>query len=87
MKQIDIFGNEVEPIDLLPLPKKTIKEKFREQYGYLYGKICKDCKYHKRFDYHHKYYHKCEKIGISNSEATDIRLKDVACNLYEKLLK
>ena len=84
MKQIDIFGNEVDPVDLLPPPKKTIKEKFREQNGYLCGKICKDCKFHHRFDYHYKHFHKCEKLGISNSEATDIRLKDCACNLYEE---
>lgn len=84
MKQYDIFGNEVEVEDLLPPPKKTLKEKFREQNGYLFGKYCKTCKYHHRFDYHYKYYHKCEKIGISNSKATDIRTKDIACNLYEE---
>ena len=84
MKQIDIYGNEVEAEDLLPPTRETLKEKFRRKYGYLDGKYCKDCKYHHRFDYHYKYYHKCEKLGISNSEATDIRLKDIACNLYEE---
>lgn len=39
MKQYDIFGNEVEVEDLLPPPKKTLKEKFREQNGYLFGSM------------------------------------------------
>ena len=84
MKQYDFWCNEFEAEDLLPPPRMTLKESFRKKNGYLEGKYCKDCKYHHRFDYHYKYYHKCEKLGISNSEATDIRLKDVACNLYEE---
>jgi len=83
MKQIDIYGNEVEVVDT-PIEHKTMKQKFREKHGFIQGKYCKDCKFHHRFDYHYKYYHKCEKLGMSNSEATDIRLKDIACKLYEE---
>ena len=84
MKQLDFFGNEVDVTDFTSQPRKTMKEKFREQNGYLFGKHCKNCKYHHRFDYHNKYYHKCEKLGISNSIATDIKAKEMACNLFEE---
>ena len=83
-KQLDIYGNEIELIDIPPT-RKTIKDIFREKYGYLHGKCCRNCKHHHILEYHYKNYHKCEKLGISNSEATDIRLKDVACNLYEEV--
>jgi hypothetical protein len=86
MKQIDIFGNEIEIVDEPPkICHINLKEQFRRKNGYLEGKQCENCKYHHRYDYHYKYYHKCEKLGITNSEATDIRLKDVACNLFEEV--
>jgi len=44
---------------------------------------CKACKYRIRIKYHGKSFNKCEKLGLSHSEATDIRLKCI-CNLYEK---
>jgi hypothetical protein len=87
MLQYDIFGNlvEIEDEEEINQPKRiTLKEKFRLEYGFLPDKKCKDCKYHQKFEYHYKNYHKCEKLGISNSEATDIRLKDTACTLYEE---
>ena len=84
MIQYDFWGNEIEIKDELPPMRKTLKEKFREQNGFLFGKHCRDCKYHHRFDYHNKYYHKCEKLGISNSAATDIKAKEMACNLFEE---
>ena len=83
-KQYDFWGNEIEINDELLPARKTLKEKFREKNGFLFGKHCKNCKYHHRFDYHNKYYHKCEKLGVSNSEATDIRAKEMACKLYEE---
>lgn len=88
MKQIDIFGNEHDIEELEVAPKsKSYKEMFRAKYGFKKGYICKNCKYRKSLDYHYKHYHKCEKLGISNSSSTDIRLSDEACNLYEELLK
>lgn len=85
MKQIDVFGNETETMEVVSKHNYTLKQKFRLHYGFLEGKYCKTCKYHSRFEYNYKYYHKCEKLGISNSSATDIRLKDVACKLYEEV--
>lgn len=83
-KQLDIFGVEHDVIDIdKKSTKKSIKEKFRNNYGYKNGEFCKNCKFHHRLEYHYKYYHKCEKIGISNSVATDIRLSDIACSLFQ----
>ena len=83
MKQIDIWGNETEPFYKVNT-NISIKERFRRKNGYKNGFKCSQCKYHHRFDYNNKYFHKCEKMGISHSTATDIRLKDEACNLFEE---
>jgi hypothetical protein len=37
-------------------------------------KTCKNCKHHYATEYHDKIFHKCEIIGYSHSECTDIRL-------------
>lgn len=87
MKQYDIFGNEVdiETIQIYPPPRsgKTMKQKFRYNYGFKNGYFCKNCKYFVECTYNRKYF-KCEKLGITSSSATDIRKSDVACNLYEE---
>lgn len=90
-KQIDIFGNEISVIDIKNignkhLGKKSIKQKFRENYGYKKDFYCKDCDYFKEYYINGKKYFKCQKVGITSSSATDIRKKDIACNLYEKRL-
>lgn len=87
MKQYDIFGNaiDVEKIQSYPPPRsgKTLKSKFRNNYGFKDGFFCKNCKYFVECQYNRKYF-KCEKLGITSSSATDIRKSDVACNLYEE---
>ena len=86
MKQLDIMGNEVDYFELnkpKETTRQTIKEKFRRINGYLQGKTCKDCKHLKTFKQHYKTYYKCERIGVTSSEATDIRLKDCACRLFK----
>ena len=77
MKQIDLFGNEIDVKDLEKVPK-TIKMAFRNVYGFNHDHTCGDCKFlvSKKRD---RTYYKCSLMGITNSEATDIRLKDVAC--------
>ena len=79
MRQIDLFGNEIDVKDLkTTAPKETIRGKFRKVYGFNHEHTCKDCKFlvPKKQD---RTYYKCSLMGISASEATDIRLKDVAC--------
>lgn len=86
MKQIDIFGNEVDVETIIEKKTKkrlTIKEKFRQIHGFKEGFKCANCIYLWCNFHNNKNYYKCEKIGISNSKATDIRLKDIACNLFE----
>lgn len=86
MKQIDIFGNEVDVETIIEKKQKkrlTIKEKFRQIHGFKEGFKCANCIYFWCDSHNNKNYYKCKKIGISNSNATDIRLKDIACNLFE----
>ena len=61
----------------------TIKAEFRRIFGYDFTHQCKECKYCvKRVM--SKVHYKCEKMGMSHSSATDIRLKDAACRLFEE---
>ena len=82
-KQLDIFGNEVNPSDLAKREKQR-RRKYRtmqEIYGIKAGLTCKTCKYAVRHR-QAKTWYKCELRLQSHSEATDIRLKDTACNKY-----
>ena len=61
-------------------------QKIKKRMGYRFSvgeRKCKNCKSHQVSEYHDKTYHKCERIGYSHSEATDIRLKNV-CDYWEK---
>lgn len=86
MKQLDIFGQEIDDEHLNRKMKSrlTIKDKFRMMHGYNKANRCKNCVYHECMSVNSKKYHKCSKIGITSSTATDIRLKDFACNLFKK---
>ncbi len=92
MKQLDIFGKETDIRSLTPTidtkPKdRTIKGKFRSAYGFYKNHKCKECQHHVILHYHNKNFHKCRMIGISNSSATDICLKDYACKLFIEEVK
>lgn len=79
--QFDIFGKLVEPTE----PKKQGRNKYKtmqELYGVKEGKTCKTCKHCIACGYGRTYY-KCELWIMSNSAATDIRLKNKACNKWE----
>lgn len=79
----DIFGNITEP----PEPQHNGRRypRMQEIYGIKEGNdTCKTCKHCIRERYHGRTYFKCELWFISNSAATDIRLKNKACNKYEK---
>lgn len=65
------------------MPKRTIKADFRWRYGYRQDHTCKECQ-HLVKSVANRAHYKCEKMGITASEATDIRLKDFACMLFEK---
>lgn len=83
MRQMDIFGNEVSLKDLNQTEPRSIKRVFRKIYGFDHDHTCKDCK-HLVCNERNRRYYKCEVMGISASEATDIHLKDVACGMWER---
>lgn len=84
MRQLELFGGEAELKTISKTPaRETIKSRWRKMYGYLDGKQCKECKYLGSYTANKKWY-KCTLMGMSNSSATDIRLKDIACNRYEE---
>lgn len=84
--QMDIFGNEV-PVEQVfqQKPRETIKSRWRRMYGYRQDEHCGHCKYCEAHVANRKYY-KCVLMGVSASEATDIRLKDPACSRFEDYL-
>ena len=64
------------------MPKRTIKADFRWRYGIRHDHHCQECQFLAKSVANRTHY-KCEKMGITASEATDIRLKDYACRLFK----
>lgn len=86
-KQLDLFGGETD-VSKMDYSRKTsrkptIKETFRVMAGFNREHKCKDCSHLVAFKYNRTYY-KCEKMGITNSDASDIRLSDDSCNFFEE---
>ena len=82
--QLDIFGNEIPVEQIVERnPQESIKSRWRRMNGYDEKHRCGDCKYLCKYTTNDSHYYKCNLIGISSSEATDIRLKDVACKRWE----
>ena len=84
-KQLDIFGNEmsIREIDRKEKQKRKRYRTMQEMYGVKEGQICKTCKHCIDCGYHGRTYYKCELWFRSHSSATDIRLRDTACNRWE----
>jgi hypothetical protein len=82
IENFDIFGNLSEP----PEPKREGNRyrTMQELHGVKEGEFCKTCKHCVCAHYHGRNYYKCELWIVSHSEATDIRLKNPACNKYER---
>ena len=84
-KQIDAFGNEIPISDLVYRPISGRKYKTMQQlHGELSNKKCGCCKHCVVIRHNRKNFYKCELWYVSSSEATDIRLKNVACKKYEE---
>lgn len=62
---------------------RTIKEEFRQIYGYDNNHTCKTCKNCKLVKAGMRNAYKCIVMGVTRSAASDIRLKDPACAAYE----
>lgn len=88
-KQLDIFGNETDVNEIF-IPKDrnklSIIDKHYISFGVDPNHKCGDCKSCIKQTYNNKNYYKCLIIGSSNSNATDIRLKQDACKLFMKKL-
>lgn len=83
MKQIDIFGDENDVVEPL-ISRKT--KTMQEMFGTTKGKSCKTCE-HLYFRQQSRKWYKCElwdDYFRGCSEASDIRLKNMACGKYEK---
>ena len=84
MKNLDLFGNEVDVPDLPKGRRKT--PTMQEMFGLTPGHECRDCAHHFT-NTRGKTYHKCEIWqhyfpGGGHSEASDIRCKDPACGKW-----
>lgn len=93
MEDINLFG-EVQKYyepekDVVLSPYQRLKQQMRyRKANPLKGEsYCKHCNYCIRMGYHDKVYYKCELIGISNSEATDIRVKNTCDRFKQKELE
>jgi hypothetical protein len=84
----DLFGKDIPDYPLDQQRGESWYHSMKRTMGYRQTtakeKCCKFCKQKRTFDYHNKNYHKCMLIGISHSEATDIRLRNV-CDRFERI--
>jgi len=83
MTNLDLFGSETEVkkcSNISQYQKFKAINYYRKSAGV---QKCGTCRFHISGSYHDKIYHKCEKLGLSKSEATDIRVGHV-CKLYKK---
>jgi len=79
----DIFGNLSEPPKIKREGNRY--KTMQELHGIKEGDdTCKDCDHLMNGYYHGKSYYKCELWIVSHSSSTDIRLKNRACNKYER---
>ena len=86
--QQTLFEIDGEPIKLV-FRSAYQKWKYDNQYrkaDYLSDIRCKNCIHRFIIHHHNKRYYKCELLGFSGSEATDIRLSNV-CNNFEMIVK
>ena len=85
MKNLDLFGNEVEVPDPPKGRKKT--PTMQEMFGKVEGKTCRECIY--CIGYRQaKTWYKCKLwtkyFPTGHSKASDIRLKNSACGKFEE---
>lgn len=77
-----LFGDEIPDTDKKPhSPYKAFKARYNYRKSYDKTERCKTCKYCGYFQYGTKYY-KCKLMGLSHSNATDIRVNNI-CDKWE----
>ena len=82
--QLDIFG-DMTPVEEAydTKQKETLKMRFRKIHGYDETHQCRDCIYLCKYHAGTRNVCKCNWMGITASEATDIRESDPACDKWE----
>lgn len=87
---INLFGEEQKIPAKLTLIGESIYMRFKRLNNYRkyedINKRCKVCTEHLAGEYHNKMLHKCKLIGLSHSEATDIRVNNV-CDKFKLMEK
>ena len=78
----DIFGNISKPPEP-PSKGRKPYQTMQELHGIKKGYTCETCVHCTCYPYHGRNYYKCDLWIVSNSEATDIRVKNDACKKYE----
>ena len=85
MKEINLFGNLQEYPEKGAPAYKSKYQIFKQLNHYrkgTTGECCKVCEFSIGFSYNGKNYYKCKLLGISNSQSTDIRLRNV-CDKFK----
>jgi len=77
----DIFGGDTRIMTRALSAYQDFKQRNRYRLHEVEGQLCGSCEHFTRVFGNTKMYSKCELLGISNSEATDIRKRDV-CDLW-----
>ncbi len=84
MLEKDLFGNEYrEPIKPTHGKYKKYRARFNYRESEFKDKRCKTCNHVEGYEGNTKTYYKCKLQGASNSEASDIKLKNI-CNNWER---
>ena len=83
MEQINILGEICSVKEKEVQPKRKRFKTMKEIYGENSAHTCKECKHLIKLQYS-KHYYKCSLWRVSHSTATDIRVRQTACNMFEK---
>ena len=62
--------------------RETIKDVFRREHGYDFNHRCRECARITAYSAGKKTVYKCPVLGITGGSATDVKLKDIACNEF-----
>ena len=80
---INLFGEDQEPYKKVTGVYKVWRKKNRYEKSVSFEKQCRICEHRITFEYHNKNYHKCRLQGVSQSEASDIRLSNI-CDCFKR---
>ena len=78
---LNLFGEEQEPDKKVTGHYKVWRNRNGYKKSVSFQEQCRICIHKRTFEYHNKNYHKCVLQGVSQSEASDIRLSNV-CDLF-----